>query len=108
MNPRFYTSTYAALAAICTSDDVAAAAYLFNGDRPTVIRVLQEEEQYGGGYLLIIEDDGLSVNRKHFRTIDELVLLLAPEPDDHPTYNEAAFKVIEDFKAYATSSGGTR
>ena len=108
MSSRCYRSTDAALAAICTSDDVATAAYLFNGDRPTVIRVLHEEEQYGGGYLLVIEDDGLGVNRKHFRTINEFILLLAPEPDDHPTYNEAAFKVIEDFKAYATSSGGTR
>ena len=98
----------AALAAICTSDDVAAAAYLFNGDRPTIIRVSREEEQYGGGYLLIIEDDGLSVNRKHFRTIDELVLLLAPEPDDHLTFNGAVLKVIGDFKAYATAISGTR
>jgi len=85
--------------AICTSDDVAAAAYLFNGDRPTIIRVLREEEQYGGGYLLMIEDDGLSVNRKCFRTIDELILLLAPEPDDYPTYNEAVLKVVDAFKS---------
>ena len=84
MNSRYYLSINAALAAICTSDDLAAAAYLFNGERPTVIRVLREEEQYGGGYLLIIEDDGLSVNRKHFRTTDELILLFALEPDDHP------------------------
>jgi len=56
----------------------------------------------------VIKDDGLGVNRKHFRTINEFILLLAPEPDDHPNYNEAALKVIEDFKAYATSSGGTR
>ena len=66
------------------------------------------EEQYGGRYLVVIEDDGLGVNRMCSRTINEVTLLLAPELDDHPTYNEAALKVIEDFKAYATSSGGTR
>ena len=108
MSSRYYRSLEAAIAAISTSDDVAVAAYLFNSDRPTVIRVLHEEEQYGGGYLLVIEDDGLGVNRKHFRTIDELILLLAPEPDDHPPYNEAVLKVIDDFKDYATSTGGTR
>ena len=98
----------AALAAIGTSDDLAAVDYLFNGDRPTVVRVLCEEEKDGGGYIRVIEDDGLGVNRKDFRTIDELILLLAPEPDDHPTYNEAVLKVIDDFKDYATSTGGTR
>ena len=92
----------AALAAIGTNDDLAAAAYLFNGDRPTVIRVLREQEQFGGGYLLIIEDDGLSGNKKHFRTIDEFKVLLAPELDDHPTYNDAVLKVVDKFKALAT------
>ena len=98
----------AALAAIGTSDDLAAVAYLFNGDRPTVVRVLCEEEKDGGGYIRVIEDDGLGVNRKDFRTIDELILLLAPEPDDYPTYNEAVLKVIDGFKDYATAVGGTR
>ena len=98
----------AALAAIGTSDDMAAVAYLFNGDRPTVISILREEAQYGGRYLVVIEDDGLDVNRMRSRTINEVILLLAPEPDDHHTYNEAALKVIGDFKAYATSAGGTR
>ena len=82
------------------ADDLAAVAYLFNGDRPTVISILREEEQYGGRYLVVIEDDGLGVNRKHSRTINEVILLLAPEPDDHLTYNEAVLKVVDDFKAY--------
>ena len=93
----------AALVAICASDDLAAAAYLFNGERPTVIRILAEEEKYGGGYLLIIEDDGLSVNRKHFRRIDELEVLLTPESDDHTTYCEAVLKVLDSFRVIATN-----
>ena len=50
---------------------------------------------------MIIEDDGLSVNRKHFRTIGELEGLLAPESDDHRTYNEAVRKVVDAFKCLA-------
>ena len=108
MSTRLYSPIDAALGAICTSDDVAVESYLFNRKRPTVISILREEEQYGGRYLVVIEDDGLGVKRKRSRTINEVILLLAPEPDDHHTYNEAALKVIGDFKAYATSAGGTR
>lgn len=58
-----------ALANLTDADDLASAAYLFNGDRPTVIRIRRDDENADGGFVCIIEDDGLLVSRKDFYTI---------------------------------------
>ena len=70
--------------------------YHLNGDRPTVIRIRRDEEA-AGEFVCIIEDDGLAAARKRFRTIDELAAILAPEPDDDPTYAEAVAAIIDGF-----------
>lgn len=89
---RYYPSMAAAIADLTVADDLASAAYLFNGNRPTVIRIRRDDDA-AGGLVCIIEDDGLSVSRKPFRTIDELAAILAPEPNDDSTYAEAVVAI---------------
>lgn len=103
MSGRYYSSIEAEISAISTTDDIAVAAFLFNGRRPTVIRVWLVEEEAGGGFLLIMEDDGLSVSRKPLQTVKELEILLSPEPNDHPTFGQAALVILNSFKAYAAN-----
>ena len=78
----------AALADLTDADDLASAAYPFNGDRPTVIRIRSDDDA-AGGFVCIFEDDGLSVSRKRFLTIAELETILKPDADDNPTYVDA-------------------
>jgi len=61
---RYFASMAAALADLTAADDLASAAYLFNGDRPTVIRIRRDEENADGRYVSIFEDDGTGVSRK--------------------------------------------
>ena len=91
---RYFPSMAAALADLTDPDDLASAAYLFNGDRPTVIRIRRDEENADGGCLCIFEDDGMSVSRKHFLTIGELAAILKPEADDDPTYVDGVAAVL--------------
>ena len=104
MTRRYYPSMAAALMDLTAPDDLATAAYLFNGNRPTVIRIRRDEENADGGYACIIEDDGLSVSRKHFRTIGELETILEPEPDDDPTYGKAVAAIVDQIKTVAETT----
>ena len=85
----------AALADLTDPDDLASAAYLFNGDRPTVIRIRRDEENADGGCLCIFEDDGIGFSRKRFRTIVELETILEPDADDDSTYVEAVAAIVD-------------
>jgi len=93
---RYFPSMAAALADLTDPDDLSAA-YLFNGNRPTVIRIRRDDEA-AGQFVCIIEDDGLSVSRRPFRTIDELAVILAPEPEDDPTHVEAVAAIVDQLR----------
>ena len=93
MTRRYYQSKAAALADLTDADDLASAAYPFNGDRPTVIRIRSDDDA-AGGFVCIIEDDGTSVSRKRFRTLAELETILSPESDDDPTYVDAVAAIV--------------
>lgn len=77
--------------------------YHLNGDRPTVIRIRRDEEA-AGEFVCIIEDDGLAAARKRFRTIAELDAILEPEPEEDPTYVEAAAAIVDRLKAVSEIS----
>lgn len=89
----------AAIADLTAGDDLASAAYLSNGKRPTVIRIRRDEENADGGYVCIFEDDGMSVSQKKFHTIAELVAILKPDPDEDQTFVEAVAVIIDRFRA---------
>ena len=99
---RYYASMAAALAELSDPEDLAVAAYLFAGTRPTVIRIRHDDESPDGGFIRIIEDDGLYVSTKQFCTIDELVRILAPEPEDDRTYVEAVATIVDTLKNVLT------
>ena len=54
---RYFASMDAALADLTDPDHLASAAFLFNGDRPTVIRIRRDDDA-AGGFVCIVEDDG--------------------------------------------------
>ena len=100
---RYFASMDAALADLPDPDHLASAAFLFNGDRPTVIRIRRDDDA-AGGFVCIVEDDGMSVSRKPFHTIAELVTILSPEADDDPTYGKAVAAIVDQIKTVAETT----
>lgn len=93
MRTQSYASTEDALADIVGTDDVAFAAYLFAGARPTVIRVRRE----ASAYACTFDDGGAAVSQYPFRTIEELHTILAPKPGENPTYVAAVAAIVTQF-----------
>ena len=99
MTRRFYRSMAAALVDLTAANDLASAAYLSNGKRPTVIRIRHDDESTVDRFVCIIGDDGLSVARKGFHSIEELETILEPTFDDDPTYVDAVASFLK--RSYA-------
>lgn len=96
-----FTSIAAALDALTMPDDIASAGFLSLGNGfkfPTVIRIRRRGGK-GEGFLCIYQSHRPFTNWHCFQTIEELFAIVAPDPEEEPTFTLAAASIMYQFRA---------